>query len=137
METELIVTKILRCGVPIGPLKRIYPRSEVIRAMDKYLAEKNRFGKIGFDDVINPSIRDYTHHVENLSLDADGFLVATIKFLMTPIGQEAKKLYENGILHFRTASYGDVEDGDIIENGAVNNLQFWMICLVDDPTTIE
>lgn len=129
MKNELIHTKILRCDVPIGPTKRIYPRSEVIRAMDEYMSKKNRFGIIGFDDIFCSSILEFTHHVENLSLDDEGYVIATIKFLLVPKGQEAKLAYEDGLLHFRTASYGDVGEGGILEN-----LKFWMICLVDNPT---
>jgi hypothetical protein len=94
---------------------RIYPRA----ALESYIAKAKANGGslpgvIGMDQDPLVSLGNVSHMCENLRIQGDT-LVADIRVLKTPMGEELKKLLTSPGISFRTAGFGTLSaDGKTI-----------------------
>lgn len=105
---------------------RIYPRETMEKAIQGFMAKPSRLGQIGMDgcqiDMSNAS-----HNVENIQIDEDGHVTATIQILETPAGKIARQLLVQPNTDFRTAGFGNVD-----KNGVVSDFVLASVNLVED-----
>lgn len=124
---NILTTVLLQCDTPSQRTNRIYPRSEVEKAVKSFMSKPSP--RLGYTDRSDsdPHMMDFnkvSHEVVSMDVDESGAVVGRIKVLDTPQGQILKKLLNptSGVwsVRFTPIMSGTVNG----ENGVVSNLKF-------------
>ena len=87
---------MLQCDIPSPYTGRIYPREEIEKAIAKYqetIDKEVSFGTLGIpnraDGTLN--IMEISHKVNDITIDENGSVVASVDILDTPNGKVAQE----------------------------------------------
>lgn len=132
---HILDVKIMKLDKP-NKNGRTYPSSEIEKHLDRLnvKAEKQAlFGELGYpknaDEFRFSAIKleNASHSFSNLRIE-DGYLVADVKILQTPMGNIVEKLYDQPNTGFGIRATGDVD-----EHGVVTNLDIFSFDFINDP----
>lgn len=89
--------KILQCDDPSPYTGRIYPKEEILKAVEKYQAKIANDTAFGTFDVYNKypvagemCIADISHKITSMHVTEDGEVLVSIEILTTPSGEFLK-----------------------------------------------
>jgi hypothetical protein len=110
-----INAKLLTCEQPSPYTGRVYPKSEIVAAVNNYYKQIDAgiaLGELGVQgtDAINLSL--VSHKITALYFN-DNDLFAKIEFLNTEAGESAKLLMETGTGRLSPVMYATIEENGI------------------------
>jgi hypothetical protein len=111
--------RLLKCDEPTSHSGNIYPTDEVKKAIDAYMDTIDVPFKLGEMDGTSSDIDldRVSHRIVKTYVDDDGWWVAEIETLATPMGNILRQLLEAGIEPTITPrSMGNVNDSAQISN---------------------
>lgn len=89
--------RVLQCNVPTPHTGKIYPTDEVKKAIGVFMTSVARMGEMDHDSGHEVNLERVSHVITNTYVDSDGWWVAELETLDTPMGNILEKLLEAGI----------------------------------------
>jgi hypothetical protein len=112
-DIAYISAPILKADVP-NSNGRIYPLAALENCIAEEAKRKPLLGVIGMDEGLSISLDKVSHIAENLRIEGDT-LVADIRVVNTPAGNQLIELYKSGLITFRSSGFGKIgADGKTI-----------------------
>ena len=129
--------EICRVGAP-GSKKRIYTRPAMVKAIAEcrgqlYGTVVDTYENLSKDDVLVLNLEDITHKVTDIYIEeTTGLVMATIKPVAGPTGDNLCNLFQNNLVVFRPRSTAVMEKG---ANGTIRLVEIKLISI--DAIKIE
>lgn len=122
--TDIVV---MECDTP-NQNGRIYPKSVVLAAMQKYDKVISAGAAIGwfFDDAMSASLTDATHIISRVELVGDT-MVADVVVMQTPKGQVLDAIMGNSDVQFGLCGIGNIDTATrMISNYEIHSINVFI-----------